>query len=142
MEVTTADLQTASEKMGAYNLRSRGGSRADDGEQGLAKKSGAARDDIMKGLDARRLKGEDSPALTPGASTPLSLSPTPPADGSLGNFGMVMAGVYRSAWPTSEGFEFMENLQLATIVYVCSVGLLDGWGSVADFGLQDSGRQG
>lgn len=122
MEVTTADLQTASEKMGAYNLRSRGGSKADDGEQALARKSGtimAAQDDLMKAIDgSRKLKGEDSPALTPGVNTPLSMSPTPPADGSLANFGMVMAGVYRSAWPTSEGFDFMENLKLATIVYV------------------------
>lgn len=119
MEVTTADLQTANDNMGhgGYNLRSRGGSKADDGEQALVMKSGA-QDELMKGLEGRKLKVEDSAILTPGASTPLSVSPTPPADGSLANFGMVMTGVYRSAWPTSDGFDFMENLKLATIVYV------------------------
>lgn len=78
-----------------------------------------AQDDLARGVEATRpFQNDDSPTLTPSMSTPRSLSPTPPSDGCLANFGVVMPGVYRSAWPAPEAHDFMRSLKLKTIVCV------------------------
>ncbi|MBE3045245.1 hypothetical protein IMZ48_22370 [Candidatus Bathyarchaeota archaeon] len=82
--------------------------------------STAAQDDLTRAIaeGMRPIWNDTSPTLTPTMSTPQSMSPTPTADGCLANFGIVMPGIYRSAWPTREGFEFMRNLGLKTIMCV------------------------
>ena len=109
-------------------LRTRAGTKAEceDSRQNTelvtAKQSSritAAQNGASNGMEgAKPFQSPKTLPLTSGLSTPQSLSPTPPADGSLANFGVVMPGIYRSAWPTAEGYEFMRGLGLKTIVFV------------------------
>ena len=51
----------------------------------------------------------------------LRLTPSPedlsiPAEGRIENFGVVMSGVYRSAFPTKEGYSFLGKLNLKTVL--------------------------
>jgi len=43
---------------------------------------------------------------------------TPSTDGIPKNFGRVMEGVYRSAFPQEDNLEFLKTLKLKTILYV------------------------
>jgi len=45
---------------------------------------------------------------------------TPSADGVPKNFGRVMEGVYRSAFPQEDNLEFLKTLKLKTILFVPS----------------------
>jgi hypothetical protein len=61
-------------------------------------------------------------------NTALRLTPSPedfaiPSEGRIENFGVVMGGVYRSAFPTENSFSFLEKLKLKTVLYVHSTEL-------------------
>lgn len=47
-----------------------------------------------------------------------SVTPASVLDGRLANFGVVTPGIYRSAWPASDTYDFVKSLNLKTIVYV------------------------
>ncbi|KAL2113133.1 hypothetical protein VUR80DRAFT_5212 [Thermomyces stellatus] len=106
-------------------LRTRVGTKMEDEDEcqstqksfGRSSRIKTAQDDLAKGMEgAQPFKSDGSPTLTPGMSTPKSMSPSPPANGCLANFGVIIPGVYRSAWPTADGYEFMRGLRLKTII--------------------------
>lgn len=123
---TKIEKPNANRKM--EGLRTRVGTKAEDEDECQSTQKSLARtsrmktaqeSDLGKGIESTRLfKSDDKLAPTPSSSTPQSRSPTPPADGSLANFGAVLPGIYRSAWPTREGYDFMRGLRLKTIMYV------------------------
>ncbi|PKS07039.1 hypothetical protein jhhlp_005636 [Lomentospora prolificans] len=45
-----------------------------------------------------------------------SVTPASVLDGRLANFGVVTPGIYRSAWPASDTYDFVKSLNLKTIV--------------------------
>jgi len=51
-----------------------------------------------------------------------SVTPVSVLDGRLANFGVVTPGIYRSAWPTVDTYDFVKSLNLKTVVYVSSRG--------------------
>lgn len=118
-------------------LRTRVGTKMEDEDEcqstqksfGRSSRIKTAQDDLAKGMEgAQPFKSDGSPTLTPGMSTPKSMSPSPPANGCLANFGVIIPGVYRSAWPTADGYEFMRGLRLKTIMYVSTA-----WSSLTRF---------
>lgn len=45
-----------------------------------------------------------------------SVTPVSVLDGRLANFGVVTPGIYRSAWPTVDTYDFVKSLNLKTVV--------------------------
>ncbi|SPO03329.1 uncharacterized protein DNG_06011 [Cephalotrichum gorgonifer] len=97
----TTELQPTPQKMDGLSLRARGGSKMEEDES----RNGQDSKKSTKG--SKSTQGEESRTMTPVASEPPS---------RLANFGVVTTGIYRSAWPTAEGYKFLQSLKVKTIV--------------------------